>query len=329
MNTIVRFANGAPLTISLLDNGTPLANRTIVFTINGVDYNRVTNNKGKASLNINLLPGTYPTTVHFVGDGTYNSQTSYCIVRVISNSIPQKEIKQDTNYFEVNKINLYVLTKNGFDVKPGQNIKETTLLHDSANYNSPTFYFNSGFDGDEFEISIVIRETDFYNTEQVMSILNSWNKTNMPVSVVTDAMVIANGKYTMQIKDKKQTNKLNSIWELRFKQYYENSLSFESMYDRKTSTLSALDLLLLKQVNGINKNSPREVITALQKKLNVAGYWAYPQDTYGLWNGVATMIYRFQYDVMHVQDRWPGFDGVDYETITELIDYTGGGVLNG
>ena len=323
------YGTSTPLTVELLDNKTPLTNKTIIFTIHGVSYNRVTDSNGKASLNINLLPGTYPCTVHFVGDSGYNSATRECIVRVLNNSTPQRETKQQGNYFEVNKIALHVTMSGGFDVTPGQNIKETTLLHDSENYNTPTFYFNSGFDGDEFEVSVVLKETDFYNGEQVMSILNSWNKVNLPVSVVTDSMIVANGKYTMQIKKKSQTLEKRSIWKLRFKQYYENSLSFESMYDRKTSTLSSVDQLLLKQVNGINKDSPRDVITALQRKLNVAGYWTYPQETYGFWEGVPTMIYLFQYDVMHVQGRAPGLDGVDYETITELIDYTSGGLLNG
>lgn len=320
------YGTSTPLTVELLDNTTPLTNKTIIFTINGVSYNRITDNKGKASLNINLIPGTYPCMVHFVGEDGYNPATKACVVRVINNNIPQKETKSPDNYFEVNKIKLYIVMSNGFSVKTGQNIKETKLLHDQGNLNAPTFYFNSGFSGDEFDVTAYIRESDFYNGEQVMSLLNSWNKTNIPVTVVTDSMIVANGKYTMQIKDKKQTRKGYSLWKLRFKQFYENSLSFEAMYDRKVSTLSSVDQLLLKQVGGVNSKSPSDVIRALQNKLRSAGYWDYSSKYDGYWDGIPSAAYWFQYEVMHVYDRATGFDGVDYETICALIDYTAGGI---
>lgn len=37
--------------------GNPLANQSVTFNINGVFYNKVSNDKGKASLNIRLNPG--------------------------------------------------------------------------------------------------------------------------------------------------------------------------------------------------------------------------------------------------------------------------------
>ena len=39
--------------------GNPLANQNVTFNINGVFYNKVSNDKGKASLNIRLNPGEY------------------------------------------------------------------------------------------------------------------------------------------------------------------------------------------------------------------------------------------------------------------------------
>ena len=39
--------------------GNPLANQSVTFNINGVFYNKVSNDKGKASLNIRLNPGEY------------------------------------------------------------------------------------------------------------------------------------------------------------------------------------------------------------------------------------------------------------------------------
>ena len=154
-----------------------------------------------------------------------------------------------------------------------------------------------------------------------MEYLNMYNKMNTVVSVVTDAMIIANGKYTLQIKDKKQTNKEYSIWKLRFKQFYENNLSFEAVYNQKTSSLSSLDRLLLKQTNGINEKSSRDVILALQQKLKSLGYWDYSIDginsTGGYWNGVPTAVYRFQVEYLNDVSK---VGQCDYETITALID---------
>lgn len=59
-----------------------LANRTIQYNINGVVYNRVTNNDGTASLNINLRPGTYPCEVKFLGDAEYGASTQTVNVTV-------------------------------------------------------------------------------------------------------------------------------------------------------------------------------------------------------------------------------------------------------
>lgn len=59
-----------------------LANRTIQYKINGVVYNRVTNNDGTASLNINLRPGTYPCEVKFLGDAEYGASTQTVNVTV-------------------------------------------------------------------------------------------------------------------------------------------------------------------------------------------------------------------------------------------------------
>ena len=149
-------------------------------------------------------------------------------------------------FFEINKIPLKVIMNDGFDVNSGSNISETTLLYDDQELNAPTFYFNKGFNGIDFEISIIMKEEYFYNGRAFMDYLNQWDKWNTVVTVVTNAMDIPNGKYVVRIKNKHQTLEKSSIWKLKFKQYYENSLSFESMYTYKTSSLSSIDQTLLK-----------------------------------------------------------------------------------
>lgn len=175
-------------------------------------------------------------------------------------------------FFEVNKMALKVTNSGGFDLSNFTNVKETPLLYDDNTLNVPTFYFNSGYDGIVFEISIVMKESYFFNGERCSYWLDAWDKFNTPVTVVTDAIDVPNGKYTCHIKSKKQTKHKFSIWKLRFKQYYENNGSFETMFTRKMATLSAIDQMLLKYTT-INENSPREAILALQQKLQQKGCW--------------------------------------------------------
>ena len=54
------YKNGTQYHASFLDaSGSPLTNTYVSFNINGVFYERMTNEYGVAKLNINLLPGTY------------------------------------------------------------------------------------------------------------------------------------------------------------------------------------------------------------------------------------------------------------------------------
>lgn len=52
-------------------NGNALINKIIIFNINGKSYTKITDNKGKVSLNINLNPGSYRTLISFNGDDVF------------------------------------------------------------------------------------------------------------------------------------------------------------------------------------------------------------------------------------------------------------------
>ena len=267
------YGTTTPFTVQLLDNTTPLPNKKLTITINGVKYDRTTNSNGTASLNINLIQGSYQTTINFKGDSTYNAASKIVIVRVLGTDITQTETKKAKHYFEVNKMALRVIMDDGFDTDMGTTIKETQLLQDNRTLNAPTFFFNKGNHGIEFEISIVMKEKYYSNNMPVADSLNQWSKWMIPVSVVTDAMDVPNGKYLMSIKGKKQTDKFKSIWKLRFKEYYENSFTFEETYTKKTSTLSSIDQVLVHLRVGINEFSHKTHILALQRKLQMLGFW--------------------------------------------------------
>ena len=59
-NLVKYYRNGSQFYISLVDGeGNPVAGKNITMNINGVLYNRTTNENGTARLNINLNPGEY------------------------------------------------------------------------------------------------------------------------------------------------------------------------------------------------------------------------------------------------------------------------------
>ena len=59
-NLVKYYRNDSQFYINLIDgDGSPVADKQIVMNINGVFYNRTTNENGTAKLNINLNPGKY------------------------------------------------------------------------------------------------------------------------------------------------------------------------------------------------------------------------------------------------------------------------------
>ena len=62
-DNVIKYFKGSEIyTVTLTDNGKPLAGETITITINGKEYTRVTDEKGTASMAINLNAGTYAVT---------------------------------------------------------------------------------------------------------------------------------------------------------------------------------------------------------------------------------------------------------------------------
>ena len=323
---IKRYGDSTPLQVGLFSGSTPLANTPVQIKINGVTYNKVTEINGYTNLAINLPVGEYETEIRYNGSSTYMPQSKYVSVKILTNNISPAESKENPgNYFEVNGIGLIVKLSDGFSVTPGITIKETDMLMQTATLNAPTFYFNQGDHGTEFDISVMMRASYRYGDYTVMDYLDMWHKNLTPVSVVTDALDVPNSKYILSVKSKKQSNHNFSIWKLHFKQFYENNQSFERMYTEKQSTLSADDLELLKY-QTINANSPKSAILALQRKLlSYGSFRPYNENNRkrvpdGVWdNDLMRMdIFMFQSNFMNTEKK----QGIcDKDTINSLINY--------
>ena len=78
------YKNGERLNVELSDSGNnPLDNESLVFSINGQDYKRTTNIDGKASLAINLIPGSYVANINFLGNDKYSPSSKKVNVDVL------------------------------------------------------------------------------------------------------------------------------------------------------------------------------------------------------------------------------------------------------
>ena len=66
------YKNGTRFIAELSDeNGNYLADQSLIFTISGINYTRVTDSQGQASIAINLIPGDYDLIVSYGGNENY------------------------------------------------------------------------------------------------------------------------------------------------------------------------------------------------------------------------------------------------------------------
>ena len=71
---IKKYGDSEPFKVKLVDGkGKELAGETVTFNINGVMYNRITDNSGIAKLNINLMPGKYIITSSYSNGATISN----------------------------------------------------------------------------------------------------------------------------------------------------------------------------------------------------------------------------------------------------------------
>lgn len=85
-DVVMSCRDGSGVVATLVDeNGNPIANKLITFTINGASYGRTTNNKGQTSpFVIKLDPGNFVVSVSFKGDSEYKPCSANASVTVKS-----------------------------------------------------------------------------------------------------------------------------------------------------------------------------------------------------------------------------------------------------
>nr|WP_294999500.1 putative glycoside hydrolase [uncultured Methanobrevibacter sp.] len=88
-------------TVTLISNGTALANKNIKIILNNVAYNRTTNSYGHASINFKLKVGVYTVSYSFDGDENYTSSNGTSTLTVKSNLVTYLNVyDKDITYRE-------------------------------------------------------------------------------------------------------------------------------------------------------------------------------------------------------------------------------------
>ena len=77
------YKDGSKAIISLTDeNNNILANKNIIFNINGVEYTRTTDSDGIARITVNLNSGEYEIRTSYAGDEKYEKSSNYISIKI-------------------------------------------------------------------------------------------------------------------------------------------------------------------------------------------------------------------------------------------------------
>ena len=128
-NITMFYKDGTKLEATLKDQwGTPLTNRNVSFTINGVKYQRQSNENGTASINLNTNPGKYDIITHYSGSTSTAGNISYSTLTVLPTITGEditKIYKNGTQYY------VKALSSNG-----------TALANQTINFNINGVFYN-------------------------------------------------------------------------------------------------------------------------------------------------------------------------------------------
>ncbi|MBQ9026313.1 MAG: cysteine protease, partial [Methanobrevibacter sp.] len=92
------YKNGTRFVATLSDiNGNKLANQTLIFTISGTNYTRITDNEGQASIAINLNPNTYNFVVYYNGSEEYLDSKVTAVCNVYNTILSDNLVKYYRN----------------------------------------------------------------------------------------------------------------------------------------------------------------------------------------------------------------------------------------
>lgn len=111
---MIKVPKGTQFKVLLTDDGLPLINKTVVFTVLNIKYEKITDENGYASLNINLNPGNYEIKYAFNGDSKFYKSSNSTRVQVTETQKTNIKTAGDSefnygedNYYQVKLTDAY------------------------------------------------------------------------------------------------------------------------------------------------------------------------------------------------------------------------------
>ncbi|MDL2247047.1 hypothetical protein LJB96_05475, partial [Methanobrevibacter sp. OttesenSCG-928-K11] len=228
-NIVMIYRDGTQYIVRLTDsNGKGLANQTIIITVNGVPYTKLTNDTGYAFLNINLYPEVYNITSFFNETKLYNNKSITTSLTVKMRNIT---INLDNNYtFDYNETPSINGTINGLLT---DNVMDITLIIDKWNTTISTngsFTFNNipSLNTGNYTIKVVFNGNQLYNPNSTNSILNIINTRDVILEADNIEMIYRDGtKYIVRLTDSNGNPLANQTISITVngKPYYKNTNS--------------------------------------------------------------------------------------------------------
>ncbi|MDO5847937.1 MAG: Ig-like domain-containing protein [Methanobrevibacter sp.] len=135
------YNNGTQLAVNLTnENGVPIANQTIVLTVDGMDYSNITNSNGTAKFDLNMGPGNYTGEISYYGSGIYEPANITVNIEILS-----RIIANDINmmYKDGTRYNVTVLDEQG-NVIAGETV---TVILNGQYFKNLTYSINANENG--------------------------------------------------------------------------------------------------------------------------------------------------------------------------------------
>lgn len=206
------YKSNSEYKVTLLNNNQPESGKTIVFTLNGEIYNAVTDDKGVASINVNLNVGTYGVTIIY---GDYIRSQIITVQKTITNN------KNLIKYYKGSETySVKVWGDNGKAVGAGKVVtmkiggKTYTVKTNKNGYASlkinlkpKTYTITATYKSYKVSNKVTIKPTVI--TKNISKKKSKTVKFNAKV-VNTKGKVLKNKKVTFKVKGKKYTVKTNS-----------------------------------------------------------------------------------------------------------------------
>ena len=243
VSDMIKVPKGTKFTVLLTDDGLPLSNKTVIFTIQNVKYEKITDENGYASISINLNPGTYEIKYAFNGDSKFSKSSNSTRIQVTETQKTNLKTVGDTefNYGEDNYYQVKLTDAKGKPLADKEivftvNSNQTTVKTDS----SGIAYLKLNLKPGNYTISYAYAGDMDYAASEGSNAIKIISSNSTITSVSLDEIIDA---------------------AVKVKEYYSTSgeLPSEVIIGNRVYTLSEALYLFNQAIVNINKNITKDI----------------------------------------------------------------------